>query len=116
MIEEFNQETFQGNNDIEYIATFRSNFVYIHRIEYGNHEPISRIKYTGNFNEWEFAIYKWSRESYDPDEYFFPGSEKLDGSIKGALQAGHKAYPPHWSPEKSDIKSFLSLMFGKKNK
>lgn len=52
----------------------------------------------------------------DPDEYFFPGSEKLDGSIKGALQAGHKAYPPHWSPEKSDIKSFLSLMFGKKNK
>jgi hypothetical protein len=39
---------------------------------------------------WEFAIYKYSDERYDPDECFFPGAEEVDGAIEGA---GLKAYP-----------------------
>jgi hypothetical protein len=43
--------------------------------------------------EWEFAIFKWTREQYDPDEWFFSCSNLLDGTIKGAIKAGLEAYP-----------------------
>jgi hypothetical protein len=42
---------------------------------------------------WEFAIFKYSDERYDPDEWMFPGGEELDGTIEGAMRAGLKAYP-----------------------
>ncbi len=43
--------------------------------------------------QWEFAIYKYSDGRYDPDEWFFPGSGEVDGTIEGAMQAGLQAYP-----------------------
>ena len=43
--------------------------------------------------EWEFAIFKWTREQYEPDEWFFPGSNLFDGTIEGAMKAGLEAYP-----------------------
>jgi len=42
---------------------------------------------------WEFAIFKWSSERYDPEEWMFPGSEWVDGTIEGAMKAGLQAYP-----------------------
>jgi hypothetical protein len=42
--------------------------------------------------KWEFAIFKYSDERYDPDEWMFPGGEELDGTIEGAMRAGLKAY------------------------
>ena len=51
------------------------------------------MEYFKEINEWEFAIFKWSSESYDPDEIFFPGIELVDGTIEGALKAGMAAYP-----------------------
>ena len=45
-------------------------------------------------DRWEFAIFKYSDERYDPDEWLFPGSEHVDGTIEGAMQAGMAAYPP----------------------
>jgi hypothetical protein len=44
-------------------------------------------------DNWEFAIFKWSTERYDPDEWFFPGSEYVDGTVEGAMMAGLHAYP-----------------------
>ena len=44
--------------------------------------------------DWQFAIYKYSRDIYDPDETWFPGYEKFDGTIESALCAGLAAYPP----------------------
>ena len=55
--------------------------------------PICRLTYTGDMAGWEFAIFKWSIERYDPDEWLFPGSQYLDGTIKGAMKAGLEAYP-----------------------
>jgi hypothetical protein len=49
--------------------------------------------YTGDTSKWEFAIFKWSTERYDPDEWFFPGSECVDGTVEGAMMAGLHAYP-----------------------
>ena len=43
--------------------------------------------------DWEFAIFKWSSEEYDSDEWFFPGSQFVDGTIEGAMKAGLEAYP-----------------------
>jgi hypothetical protein len=44
-------------------------------------------------DSWEFAIYKYSDERYDPDEWMFPGAGHIDGTIEGAIKAGLEAYP-----------------------
>ena len=54
---------------------------------------ICRLTYTGDMEDWEFAIFKYSSERYDPDEWMFPGSGELDGSVEGAMRAGLAAYP-----------------------
>ena len=54
---------------------------------------MARLKYTGDIKKWDFAIFKWSTESYDPDERFFPGVQYVDGTIEGAMKAGLAAYP-----------------------
>ena len=43
--------------------------------------------------DWEFAIFKYSDGNYDADEWMFPGSEHVDGTIEGAMRAGLEAYP-----------------------
>jgi hypothetical protein len=43
-------------------------------------------------DEWEFAIFKYSSETYDPDEWMFPGSQSLNGTVEGALKACAAAY------------------------
>jgi hypothetical protein len=44
-------------------------------------------------DNWEFAIFKWSTETYDSDEWMFPGSGEIDGTVDGAMMAGLQAYP-----------------------
>lgn len=44
-------------------------------------------------DNWEFAIYKYSKDRYDPDEWMFPGSGHVDGTVEGAMKAGIEAYP-----------------------
>ena len=94
IISDFNKKTFKKNSGIEYHAKFAGSFLYLNRIEGDNNSPIARLKYTGNFDKWQFAIFKWSRDAYDPDEFLFPGSQHLNGTIEGALKAGNEAYPP----------------------
>ena len=43
---------------------------------------------------WGFAIYKYGDTRNDADEWLFPGSQHLDGTIAGAMRAGLEAYPP----------------------
>jgi len=54
---------------------------------------LGRLKYNGSMDNWSFAVFRYSRENYDPDEFLFPGAEELDGTIQGALKAGLKLYP-----------------------
>ncbi len=63
------------------------------REDYGRISQVSRLEYTGDINEWYFAIYKYSDERYDEEEMFFPGSGLVDGTIEGAMKAGMEAYP-----------------------
>ncbi len=92
IIEEFNRKTLRKRNCF-YQARFKGKFLYLDRADYGNIGPICRLSYTGNMGKWEFAIFKWSSEKYDPGEWFFPGSQHIDGSIEGAMKAGLDAYP-----------------------
>ncbi len=92
IIEEFNQKKFR-KSDCFYRARFKGKYLYLDRSDYGNLGPICRLTYTGSMDRWEFAIFKWSSEKYDPEEWFFPGSQHVDGSIKGAMKAGLDAYP-----------------------
>jgi hypothetical protein len=54
---------------------------------------IGRLKYNGKMDNWDFAVFRYSREIYDADEWMFPGAGKLNGTIEGALRAGIEIYP-----------------------
>ena len=91
-IQRFN-DTVIRDPDLSYVARYRGRFLYLDRLEYGDQSPIARLTYTGSTDNWDFAIYKYSDEKYDPDEWLFPGSGYLDGTIEGAMRAGLEAYP-----------------------
>ncbi len=89
----FNREVIQDPN-VSYRPRYRGAFLYLDRCDDGRIGPICRLRYTGTISRWEFAIFKYSDERYDPDEWLFPGSERLDGTLEGAMRAGIAAYPP----------------------
>lgn len=93
LIEAFNAKAFKGSADLYYIPRFKGSFLYLDRKEFHNISPVARLKYTGDFKKWEFAIFKWSSETYDPDEWMFPGVQHVNGTIEGAMKAGLEAYP-----------------------
>ena len=94
IVQKFNKKTFKGREDqVFYFAEIKKNFLYLKRKEYGKLAPVARLTYTGDMKEWEFAIFKWTWDGYDPDEFFFPGAEFVDGTIEGAMKAGLEAYP-----------------------
>ena len=59
IVEKFNQQELK-TKDVRYIARFQGRFLYLDRIAYGKKEPVSRMEYFREINEWEFAIFKWS--------------------------------------------------------
>jgi hypothetical protein len=92
IVERFNRKH-SRRADCYYAARFQGKYLYLDRSDFGKIGPICRLKYSGKMNDWGFAIFKWSSERYDPDEWMFPGSELLDGTIEGAMKAGLQAYP-----------------------
>ena len=92
IIEGFNSSTLEDDPEYAYVPRYKERFLYLDRNEEGLVSPIARLEYTGDFSKWNFAIFKYSVERYDPNEWFFPGSEELNGTIIGALKAAEKAY------------------------
>lgn len=88
----FNKRTLRDPNRY-YITRYKGSYLYLDRYDYGTMSQICRLRYTGKMDNWEFAIFKYSNERYDPDEFFFPGEEWVDGTIEGAMKAGLEAYP-----------------------
>ena len=91
-VDKFNQLELKGIN-ARYIARFQGRFLYLDRLAYNRKTPVIRMEYFRESDEWEFAIFKWSKEFYDPEERMFPGSGFVDGTISGAMRAGMAAYP-----------------------
>lgn len=92
IIQRFNTNVIK-NPKRAYIARYRGSYLYLDRLEYEKQRPIARLTYAGSPEDWAFAIYKYSDERYDAEEWLFPGSEHVDGTIEGAMKAGLEAYP-----------------------
>lgn len=75
-----------------YLVRFKARFLYLDRSDYGRVGPICRLEYRGGMDNWKFSIYKFSSGSYDAEEWFFPGSDQVDGTLEGAMKAGLEAY------------------------
>lgn len=78
--------------DLTYHCRFFGAYMYLDYEGLRGKEKRARLKYNGKMDDWDFAIFKWSTESYDTDEFFFPSAEELDGTIEGAMKAGYLAY------------------------
>jgi len=76
-----------------YVTRYRGLYLYLDRYDYGVLGQRCRLKFNTSLTDWDFAIYKYSDERYDSEDWFFPGAEYLDGTIEGAMRAGLEAYP-----------------------
>jgi len=91
-VEHFNTTVIRNPHCL-YVLRYRGKFLYLDRQDYGRQQPICRLEYTGKMEDWSFAIYKYSDERYDEEEWFFPGAGHVDGTLEGAMKAGLEAYP-----------------------
>ena len=91
IVDNFNKMIIK-EKDYFYLTRYKGEYLYLDRAEYGG-SPICRLKYNGKMDDWEFAIYKYSEDGYDTEEWFFPGADHLDGTVEGAMRAGLEAYP-----------------------
>jgi hypothetical protein len=92
-VDAFNKKN-MSKKDCVYVPKIKGKFVYLMRTLYdGSLEHVCRLKYTGDINNMEFAIYKYSTESYDPNEWNFNGASLVDGTLEKAMKAGLEAYP-----------------------
>ncbi len=73
-------------------ARFKGKFLYLDRTDRSAPLPICRLTWNGKMDNWDFAIYKYSSDKYDSEEWFFPGAEFVDGTVNGAMKAGMQAY------------------------
>ena len=75
-------ETFNKTNKSQYQLKFKGQFCFVARMDTkkvffgifggGSMETkIGRLKNTGDIEKMDFAVYKYSRENYDADEFFF---------------------------------------------
>jgi hypothetical protein len=92
IVKEFNEKVIR-DKECFYVTRYKGNYLYLNRYDPEYPSPICRLKYTGNIKDWDFAIFKYSSEQYDSEEWFFPGSDEVDGTIEGAMRAGLEAYP-----------------------
>lgn len=91
-VQNFNKKFIKKGNR-HYVTQYKGNFLCLNTNDGGKVFPVCRLKYNGAIDDWDFAIFKYSKDRYDPDEWMFPGSEHIDGTIEGAMQAGLEAYP-----------------------
>ncbi len=91
IVESFNERVLKGQGRY-YLTRFRGRFVYLDRSDYGRIGPICRLEFMGGMDNWKFSIFKFSSESYDSVDWFFPGSDLVDGTVEGAMKAGLEAY------------------------
>ena len=92
IVEQFNERGMPSPRSY-YVARFRGSYLYLDRSEWGRIVHVCRLKYNGAMDDWDFAIFKYSKEHYDPDEWMFPGGGHVDGTVEGAMRAGLDAYP-----------------------
>ncbi len=77
----------------KYTPRISGKFIYLDRMVTAGNGKICRLIFDGDLENMDFAIYKYSTETYDPKCWLFPGQTYVDGTLEGAMQAGLEAYP-----------------------
>jgi len=90
-VQEFNDNELAGSGS-RYVPRFKGKYLYLDRDDSGEVGHVCRLEYAGPKQGWYFAIYKYSDDKYDAEDWFFPGNDLVDGTVKGALAAGMEAY------------------------
>ena len=89
-------DAFNKKNKSTFMVRYRKNFLYIDKVDKRWFREtithVGRLEFDGDMEGWDFAVYKYSSERYDPEEFFFPGNSELDGTIEGALRASLELY------------------------
>ena len=81
----------------KYTLMIRGRYIYlIFCLNDNSFEKVGRLTYDGGIEDMDFAIYKYSKEKYDQDDFMFPGAKHLDGILEGAMKAGISAYKPSY--------------------
>jgi len=70
-------------SDRELAFDAKRTYVYV----YAEGKPLCRLKYTGDFAVWEFAIFKWSTESFSSSEFGFLPRGTIHDCVFEALNA-----------------------------
>jgi hypothetical protein len=86
-------DKFNKKRRCQYIPRYKKDCLYLDRQDGDAVSQICRLKYKGKLDNWDFAIFKYSCEQYDDEEFFFPGAGHVDGTVEGAMSAGLEAYP-----------------------
>ncbi len=92
IVQRFNDQP-DLKGECNYVPRFKGEYLYLDRSDYGGAAPVCRLRYAGKMDSWEFAIFKYSDNRYDPNELLFPGSKHIDGTIEGAMKACLEAFP-----------------------
>lgn len=93
IVAEFNRTVLKNYPHRWFSTRYRGQYLYLDHPKTYRTWPVCRLTYTGKMDGWEFAIYKYSDERFDPTEWMFPGAGNIDGTIEGAMRAGSEAYP-----------------------
>jgi len=89
----FNETKLTRKKSRKYYVQIKGKFIYLFfDTNMGVLDPVCRLTYRGDLNNMDFAIYKYSSEKYDPNEFCFPGSSSVNGKLEGAMRAGMKTY------------------------
>lgn len=92
IVDKFNSNIYK-DNEAKFIPVVKDSYLYLKREVNVNLESVVRLEYTWDMKNWDFAIYRYSTETYDDCDIFFPGDEYIDGTIEGAMKAGSETYP-----------------------
>jgi hypothetical protein len=88
----FNRTTFPSG-DCYFEVRFHGKFLYLDRCDYGTVGPMCRLTYNGKVDDWSFAIFRWSNERYDSDEWMISTQGSLKSIVEDAMDTGLDIYP-----------------------
>ena len=91
IVEDFNEKGL-NNRYLYYQTRYKGRFLSLDLSDNGLVGPVCRLDYTGKIDKWKFAIFEYSSERYNSQEWFFPGSNFVDDTVEGAMTAGLEAY------------------------
>jgi len=89
-------KAFNKEHKSKFQVRYRGRFLYLDKVTTKYFRTVTsqvgRLEFGGDMESWSFSVFKYSSETYDPNEWFFPGRGELDGTVEGALRAGLEIY------------------------